>query len=126
MKLDFSYMYVYGVKAYILRNKVFYKDWFKPYIYIGFLISYDLYNIYCIWFSSSKCVIYTKDIIFIKNEFYKPDELDLRFVEDIEKIMEYFKILLSRLVSKQKKLDFDEKELFYIYNQLYIIIGQDQ
>ena len=40
--------------------------------------------------------------------------------------MKYFKILPSRPVFKQKKSDFNKKELFYIYNQLHIITGQDQ
>ena len=57
-----------------------------------------------------------KDIIFIKNEFYKLDELDLRFVEDVKEIMEYFEILLSRSVSEQEELDFNKEELPYIYD----------
>ena len=42
-------------------------------------------------------------------------------MKDIEEIVEYFKILLSRPVSEQKELDFDKKELPYIYNQFCII-----
>ena len=64
--------------------------------------------------------MYIKDIIFIKNEFYKSDELNLRLIKDIEKIMKYFKILLSRPVFEQKKSDSDKKKLPYVYNQLYI------
>ena len=67
----------------------------------------------------------TRNIIFIKDEFYKLDELDLGLVEDIEEIVEYFKILLSRPVFEQKESDFDEEELPYVYNQFYIAAGQD-
>ena len=67
--------------------------------------------------------MYIRDIIFIKDKFYKPDELDLRFIEDVEEIIKYFKILPSRPVSKQKELDSDKKILSYIYNQLHIITG---
>ena len=42
--------------------------------------------------------MYIRDVIFIKDKFYKLDELDLRFVKDIKKIIKYFKILLFRLV----------------------------
>ena len=122
-KPDLSYMHVYGAKTYVLKNKISCKDWFKSCIYINFLINYDLYNIYCIWFSSSKHVMCTRDITFIKNKFYKPNKLDLRFMEDVEKIMKYFEILLFRPVFEQEELDFDKKILSYIYNQLYIIIG---
>ena len=47
-------------------------------------------------------------------------------MENIKKIIKYFKILSSRSMSKQKKLDSDKKELPYIYNQFHIIVGQDQ
>ena len=109
-------MHIYEIKIYILRNKVFYKDQFKSCAYISFLVNYDLCNIYYIWFFFSKCVMCIKDVIFIKNKFYKPDKLDLGFVENVEKIIKYFKILLSRLVPEQKKLNFDEKELSYVYD----------
>ena len=85
-------------------------------MYIGFLVDYDLYNIYYIWLPFFKRVIYIKDIIFIKNKFYKPDKLDLELVEDVKKIIKYFKILSSRPVLEQEKLDFNKKKLFYIYN----------
>ena len=85
-------------------------------MYIDFLVGYDLCNIYYIWFFFSKYVMCIRDIIFIKNKFYKSDKLDLGFVEDVEKIIKYFKILLSRPVFEQKKLNFDEKELPYVYN----------
>ena len=122
IKSDFNYMYVYGVKVYILRNKILYKDWFKSRAYINFLVGYDSCNIYYIWFPSSKCVMHIRDIIFIKNKFYKSDKLDLGFIKNIKKIIKYFKILLSRPVPKQKKLVFNKKKLSYIYNQFYIII----
>ena len=116
IKSNLNYIHIYKTKAYVLRNKIFYKDQLKPYIYISFLIGYDSHNIYHIWLPSSKHIIHTKDIIFIKDKFYKSDKLDLRFVEDIKKIIKYFKILLSRSVSEQKKLDSDEKILPYVYN----------
>ena len=47
-------------------------------------------------------------------------------MKNIKKIIKYFKILSSRPVPEQKKLDFDKKELSYIYNQFYITTGQDQ
>ena len=58
----------------------------------------------------------TRNIIFIKNKFYKLDKLDLKLIKDIKKIVKYFKILSSRPVPEQKELDSDEKKLFYIYN----------
>ena len=125
MKLDLNHIYIYKTKIYILRNKVSCKDQLKPHIYIDFLVDYDLYNIYYIWFFSFKRVMCTKDIIFIKNKFYKLDKLNLKLMKDIKKIMKYFKILLSRPVFKQEKSDFDKEKLSYIYNQLYIITGQD-
>ena len=57
-----------------------------------------------------------RNIIFIKNKFYKLDKLDLKLIKDIKKIVKYFKILSSRLVPEQKELDSDKKKLFYIYN----------
>ena len=122
-KPDFSYIYVYGVKIYILRNKVSCKDWLESHVHIGFLVGYDSHNIYYIWLLSFKYIIHTRDIIFIKDKFYKPDELDLGFIKDVEKIVEYFKILPSRPVSEQEKSNFDKKKLSYIYNQFYIITG---
>ena len=98
VKSDLSYKYIYGAKIYTLKNKIFYKDWFESYIYIGFLISYDLCNIYYIWLFFFKCVMCIKDIIFIKDKFYKLDKLDLGLVENIKKIMKYFEILSSRPV----------------------------
>ena len=115
-KPDFSYIHVYRVKVYVLKNKIFCKNQFKSCMYIGFLIGYDSYNIYHIWLFFFKHVICIRDVTFIEDKFYKPDELDLGFVEDIENIMEYFEILLSRPVFKQEESDFDEKVLSYIYN----------
>ena len=115
-KLDLSHIHVYKAKTYVLRNKIPCKNRFEFYIYIGFLVGYDLCNIYYIWFFSSKCVMRTKDVIFVEDEFYKPDKLDLGFVEDVEKIVKYFKILPSRPVFEQKESDSDEEVLPYIYN----------
>ena len=122
-KPDFSYMYVYGAKVYTLRNKVFYKDWLESYVYIGFLVDYNSRNIYCIWLFFFKHVMRTRDVIFIKDEFYKPDKLNLGLVKDIEEIIKYFEILLSRPVPEQEKLNSDKKELPYVYNQFYIVAG---
>ena len=65
-----------------------------------------------------------RNIIFIKDKFYKPDKLDLGFIKDVEKIMEYFEILLSRSVSEQEKSDFNKKNyLIFIIN---FILQQDK
>ena len=60
--------------------------------------------------------MYIRDVIFIKDKFYKSDKLDLGLIEDVKEIVEYFKILPSRPVFEQKKSDFDEKELSYVYD----------
>ena len=85
-------------------------------MHIDFLIGYNSRNIYYIWLFFSKYIMCTKDIIFVKDKFYKSDKLDLGFVENIKKIIKYFKILSSRPMSEQKESDFDKKILFYIYN----------
>ena len=85
-------------------------------MYIGFLVNYDLCNIYYIWLFSFKHIIYIRDVIFIKNEFYKLNKLDLGFIKDVEKIMKYFEILLSRSVFEQEESDSDKEELSYIYD----------
>ena len=77
-------------------------------MHIDFLVNYNLCNIYYIWFFSSKHVMYIRNVIFIKDKFYKLDKLNLRFIENIKKIVEYFKILLSRSISKQKELNFNK------------------
>ena len=115
-KPDFNHIYIYRTKIYTLKNKVFYKDQLEFYIYIGFLINYDSHIIYHIWLLSSKCIIYIRDVTFIKDKFYKSDKLDLRFMKNIEEIIKYFEILSSRSVPEQKKSDFNKKKLSYIYN----------
>ena len=100
VKPDLNYMHVYGAKAYILKNKVFCKDRLEFHMYIDFLVDYDSCNIYYIWLSSFKCIMRTRDIIFIKDKFYKSDKLDLGFVKNIIKIIKYFKILSFKSVSE--------------------------
>ena len=63
--------------------------------------------------------MYIRNVIFIKDEFYKLNKLDLRLMEDIKKIIKYFEILLFRPVSEQKKSDFNKKKLKNI-NLLYM------
>ena len=43
-----THMHVYGCKTYTLNKQIKKRDKLAPYVLIGYLVSYDLTNIYCI------------------------------------------------------------------------------
>ena len=65
-------MYVYGCKTYTLDKQIKKGDKLAPYTLIGYLVGYNLTNIYYIWILSLCKIIQTKDITFDKNSFYNP------------------------------------------------------
>ena len=53
----------------------------KPRAYIGYLIEYNLRNIYHIQIPTKDKVIRTYNVTFNKNTFYKPNDVDEALVE---------------------------------------------
>ena len=73
-------MHVYGCKTYTLDKWIKRGDKLAPYILIGYLVGYNLTNIYCIWILSLCKVIQTRDVIFNKNSFYNPKEQNIDYL----------------------------------------------
>ena len=80
VKLDLTYLRIYGCRAYLLRNKISKLEKLTLRAYISYLVGYNLTNIYHIWIPSRDEVVRTRDVIFDKNLFYNPAELDLAHV----------------------------------------------
>ena len=65
-----THMHIYGCKTYILDKRIKKGDKLAPCALIGYLVGYNLTNIYCIWILSFRKVIQTRDVTFEENSFY--------------------------------------------------------
>ena len=72
-KSRFYYLRVYGYKAYVfIKSKDDAQYWHKRQkidakTHIGFLVGYDSTNIYWVWISIKKKVVFVRDLIFDKD-----------------------------------------------------------
>jgi hypothetical protein len=73
-------MHVYGCKTYTLDKRIKRGDKLAPCASIGYLVGYDLTNIYCIWILSLRKVIRTRDVIFDETSFYNPKGQDIDYL----------------------------------------------
>ena len=71
---------MYGYKTYTLNKQIKKGNKLAPYTLIGYLVGYNLTNIYCVWILSLYKVIWIKDIIFNGNLFYNPKGQDIDYL----------------------------------------------
>jgi len=76
VRLDWSGIFAYGCKAYVLkreREKGIEKCFFKviPKGYIGYLVGYRAYNLFRIWVPSFYRVVTTRNMEFDERRFYR-------------------------------------------------------
>jgi hypothetical protein len=65
-----------GCRAYVYRRDIRAADKTKPRAHIGYLVGYDLSNIYRVWIPSLNQVIRTRDVIFKWKFTYKDNALN--------------------------------------------------
>ncbi len=71
---------MYGYKTYTLNKQIKKGNKLAPYTLIGYLVGYNLTNIYYIQILSLYKVIQTKDVIFNRNSFYNPKGQDIDYL----------------------------------------------
>jgi Reverse transcriptase (RNA-dependent DNA polymerase) len=89
-KPDLSYLHVFGCRAYPYIKNIPRKDKLEPRAHLGYLVGYDLTNIYRIWVPSIERVLHTRDVTFNDNQLYDPHDLDIGFAlrEEINRVVD--------------------------------------
>ena len=72
-----GYLRVYSCKAYTLNKYIARLEKLRPRAYIGFLVGYNSTNVFNIWIPSQRKIIRVRDIIFDKEAFYEPGEINI-------------------------------------------------
>ena len=72
-----GYLRVYSCKTYILNKYIIRLEKLRPRAYIGFLVGYNSTNVFNIWIPSQRKIIRVRNIIFDKEVFYEPREINI-------------------------------------------------
>ena len=76
-KLRLAHLYLFGCKAYALKNDIPKRQKLQPRALIGYFVGYDSTNIFRIQIPSRTKVIRTRDVQFDHNSFYDPYDIDI-------------------------------------------------
>jgi hypothetical protein len=79
-------------RAYVLNRKVKRVDKLESRTIIGYLVSYDLTNIFRIWIPSKERVIRTRDVVFERQHLMKDDNEPEKLLEEAERLIEILDI----------------------------------
>ena len=77
LKLNIGHLQVYGYRAYPLKYNILYLNKLILRAYIGYLVGYNLMNIFQIYILSKKKVIRTRDVQFNEQLLYNNLQPDL-------------------------------------------------
>ena len=101
-----AYMYYFRCKAYTFTHNILKLQKMSPKALIGYLMGYDLINIFSIWILSAGKVIRTRDVRFDDDSLYDPQDIELGALHmaEVQALYEEIKVP-DEVYDRLKELD---------------------
>ena len=120
-KFNLTHLIQFEIKTYFIDKHILKREKMRFKAHINFLIEYDNINIFNIWIFNLYKIIWTRDVIFDENNFYKFRQINL-----IQVINESFlisdntlNILKSKFIRIEKLSNIiDEENLIFIFTDV--------